>query len=306
MNPYSGDNFFSFFGTLLTRLFTFHGPLVSDEVQLIVLGLISMMAATLGSFLVLRKNTMLANSLSHTILLGIAVTYLAMKGVDFYQMSMGALLMAALVTALLTTLFTELLTRFFHLQEDASIGLVFSTLFALGIVVVTLFAKNTHIGTEAIMGNVDALHPHDVKQVMLISGLVLGVIALLFRPFRLTTFDPTFARGIGVNSSVFHYILMILTALAAISAFRAVGAFLFLALLVIPPLIARAFTKRLGTLIVLASGIGVVASMLAVALSRHLLSEAGLALSTAGVEVVLLTLAIGGQRLPQSSAAKSC
>ncbi|MBP9841212.1 MAG: metal ABC transporter permease [Simkaniaceae bacterium] len=309
MNPYFNQSFFSFFSVLIQRIAAFKGPLVSDEIQLIVLSLISLMAAILGSFLVLRKTTMLANSLSHTILLGIAITYLMMSGVDFYQLSLRTLLVASLITALMTTLLTEGLTRFFSLQEDASIGLVFTTLFALGIVIVTLYAKNAHIGTEAIMGNVDALHRRDISPVLAVAGVVLSFVGIFFKPLKVTSFDPILARGLKISVPYYHYLLMILTAIAAIAAFRAVGVFLFLSLLVGPPLIARMFTKNLLSYIFLSVGVGVVASFFAVALSRHFLSIWQMPLSTAGIQVCLITLALVGSsciyhrcgRYPQTS-----
>jgi manganese/zinc/iron transport system permease protein len=297
MNPYFNQSFFSFFEVLFKRLFSFQGPLVSDEIQLIVLSLISLTAAVLGAFLVLRKTTMLANSLSHTILLGIAITYLCMKDVDFYQLSLSTLMIAALVTALITTLLTEGLTRCFYLQEDASIGLVFTTLFALGIVIVTLYAKNAHIGTEAIMGNVDALHRHDLIPVTGITALVLLIVGLYFKPLKVTTFDPILAGGLGISVTFYHYLLMILTSVAAIAAFRAVGVFLFLSLLVGPPLIARIFTRNLLSFISLSALIGLLTSFGAVAFSRHTLSVWQMPLSTAGLQICLITLILCGVHL---------
>ena len=292
MNPYYHQSFFSFFHVLFKRLTTLSGSLASDEIQLIVLILISMTAAILGVFLVLRKTTMLANSLSHTILLGIAVTYLCMKGVDFYQLSLTTLLITSLMTALITTLLTEGLTRWLSLQEDASIGLVFTTLFALGIILVTLYAKNAHIGVEAIMGNVDALHRHDISRVAMVTLGVVVIVGLFFKPLKVMTFDPILARGLSIPVTGYHYMLMLLTAVAAIAAFRAVGVFLFLSLLVGPPLMARRFTRDLFSLIVLSAFLGVLFSLGAVALSRHCLSIWGIPLSTAGIQVCLITLCL--------------
>lgn len=265
----------------------------SDQLQFVVLSLVSLTAAILGAFLVLRRTTMLANSLSHTILLGIAITYLSMHQVDFYNLSLSALLVASVITALITTLLTEGLTRWMHLQEDASIGLVFTTFFALGIVLVTCYAKNAHLGTEAIMGNVDALHKHDLLPIAGVALAVLFLVGFQFKPLKATTFDPVFARGVGISVPYYHYFLMMLTSVASIAAFRAVGVFLFLSLLVGPPLIARAFTRHLLSFIALSAGIGVGASLGAVCLSRYLFAVWNIPLSTAGLEVCLITLLLG-------------
>src|SRR4029077_18141377 len=105
--------------------------------------------------------TMLANSLSHTILLGIVIAFLigsSSEGFHEGRLNLTLLFAAALGSGLLTAVVTEILTKSVKLQEDASLGLVFTTFFALGIVLVNLLARNVHIGAEVVMGNVDALH----------------------------------------------------------------------------------------------------------------------------------------------------
>jgi len=268
--------------------------LASDEVQVLVLALVAIASSLVGTFLVLKKMTMLANSLSHTILLGIVVAYIILipfipEGeAHSHAISMQVLLIASLVTGLITTLLTQMLTHLLKLQEDASTGLVFTTLFALGIVLVTIFTRSTHLGTEAIMGNVDALHLHDLKLIFGIALLDFVVIALLFKEFTVTTFDGPFASAQGFSSPLFSYLLMVLTSATVIGAFRAVGVLLVLSFLVGPVLTARLFTHRLKTLLLLASLIGVFASLLSVALSRHLLSVHHLPVSTSGLAATVL------------------
>ena len=138
-------------------------------------------------------------------------------------MSLQALLIASLVTALLTTVLTQGLMQVMKLQEDASIGLVFTTLFALAVVLVTCFTRNTHIGTEAIMGNVDALHIHDLKLALWIAGFDFLLVILLFKEFKIVTFDSTLATALGFSVAFFNYLLMVMTAATVIGAFRAVG-----------------------------------------------------------------------------------
>lgn len=299
LNPYFNKDligflhlFFRRMGELLIGKIGF-ADLASDEVQVLVLALVAIASALIGTFLVLKKMTMLANSLSHTILLGIVIAYLLLipfadAEVHSHSISIQVLLIASLVTGLVTTLLTQMLTHLLKLQEDASTGLVFTTLFALGIVLVTVFTRNTHLGTEAIMGNVDALHVHDLK---LILGIVLfdfAVIALFFKEFKMTTFDSSFADAQGVSSSLFNYLLMVLTSATVIGAFRAVGVLLVLAFLVAPVLTARLFTHRLKNLLLLAIAIGIGASLLSVALARHLLTVHHLPLSTSGLVATVL------------------
>ncbi|MGH2638224.1 MAG: metal ABC transporter permease, partial [Rhabdochlamydiaceae bacterium] len=129
INPYWGTNFFEFFIILFKRL-TGQIPLskiASDEIQLLVLIAISISTGLLGTFLTLRKMTMLANSLSHTTLLGIVICFLlTIQTTANLDLNISLLIAASIVSAFLTVLFTEGVHHFFKLQEDAAIGLVFT------------------------------------------------------------------------------------------------------------------------------------------------------------------------------------
>jgi manganese/zinc/iron transport system permease protein len=302
VNPYSGADFLSFFSVLAQRLLLLiqghisFQDLASDEVQIVVLVLLSLSLAFLGSFLVLKQMTMLANALSHTILLGIVMAYLLLYPVLFHKdisasfSSLKVLLIASLLTGLLTTVLTQVLSNVFKLQEDASIGLVFTTLFAIGIVLVTVYTRNVHIGTEAIMGNIDALHQDDIKTVGYLALLNLFVFIVLFKEFVVTTFDPVFSQTLGWPIQLFNYLMMILTAATSIAAFRAVGVLLFLAFLVGPVLIARLLTCSLKKLIGISFIVGSLCSVASVALSRHCLSVYRMPLSTAGMVVTSIAV----------------
>lgn len=292
VNPYSGQSFFGFFGVLFKRIgLMLKGEaltLATDELQLLVLIMIALSSVLVGTFLVLKKMTMLANSLSHTVLLGIVGAFLLVRGEGIYSMSLLTLLIGAVITALVTTFSTEWLHKKLRVQEDASIGIIFTAFFALGVVLVTVLTRNSHLGVEAIMGNVDALHPSDLKQVFYLFLFNAVLIFAFFRRLELLAFDSQLARNMGVSLVFFNYLLMFQTALTAIGSFRAVGAFLFLAFLVAPVLTARFFTHRLKQLIFLAGGIGVLAALCSVALSRHFLSVYHIPLATSGLAVVVL------------------
>lgn len=297
MNPYFGKNLGTFFLIFLQRM----GELLSgqigladlatDEIQIFVLFLVSFASSLVGTFLVLKKMTMLANSLSHTVLLGIVIAYLILipfGGSHAHSISVPILLIASLITAMITTILTQILTHVLKLQEDASIGLVFTTLFALGIVLVTMFTRNSHLGTEAIMGNVDALHVHDLKLVFWIALLDFAVIGLLYKEFKITTFDGMFAKAQGFSNTFFNYLLMMLTSATVIAAFRAVGVLLVLAFLVGPVLTARLFAHSLKKLLLLATFFGLLTSILSVAMARHLLSVHHIPISTSGLAATLI------------------
>ncbi len=289
MNPYWGQNFFGFFVVLLRRLF---GKLPqdgfpTDEVQLLVLIAVAISTISLGNFLTLKKITMLANSLSHTALLGVVLSYIIFfifnKNLEMgLNLSTSTVLTSALISAFLTTFLTEFMRDRFKLQEDAAIGVVFTTLFALGVTFVTAFTRNSHIGIEVITGNSDALHSEDIRMAWLVAILVLLFIGLFFRHWVITAFDENLSSFLGLPTKRLHYLMMFLTALTVISAFRAVGVLLVLSFIVGPPLIARRLSCRLIPIFFLSLGLGLIFSIVGVALSRHLLSVYDLPLSTGG------------------------
>lgn len=300
-NPYSGTSFFQFFVVLLQRIWEFAtgqvslSALVSDEIQMLTLVGISLSAAILGCFLVLRRMTMLANALSHTILLGIVLAYfVTTRGVmpdvggHAGQISLDAMLIASLVMGLLTTFLTEFLTKYAGLQEDASIGIVFTSLFALGVILVTLLTRSAHIGTEVVMGNVDALLVGDLKIVFVALALNILLIFLFFKEYTITTFDPALSKALGISPVFFSYLLMIQVSATAIGGFRAVGVLMVLAFITGPALTARLITHDLKKMLFVACGFGALASLIGVALSRHILSVMGLALSTGGIVVCVI------------------
>ena len=311
-NPYYRNDFFQFLMTLCQRLWLFItgevslDQLVTDEIQMVVLIGIAISSALVGSFLILRRMTMLANALSHTILLGIVIAYLithpevfsgqevAHEGHD--PINLTAMLIGAFSMGIVTTFLTEFLTKTARLQEDASIGLVFTSLFALGVVLITLFTRNAHVGTEIVIGNVDALHIDDIQLVWAVVALNSVLFAFLFKEYQITTFDRGLAQALGYSTMFFNYLLMIQVAATAIGAFRAVGVLMVLAFMTAPPLTARLLTHDLKRMLILSVLIGAVAAVTGVALSRHVLSIYGTPLSTAGIVVcclvVLFTLAV--------------
>lgn len=295
LNPYSGTDFFGFIFVFFKRLIqwiTGHGDgeLYADEVQLFMLFALSISCSLIGTFLILRRKTMLANALSHTMLFGIVVAFLLLpKSADtFSMMSMPFLLLAGGISALITSLCTEFLHQKTKISEDASIGLVFTLLFALGIILLTLFARSTHLGVELVMGNLDALQRSDLIPacMMMVGNLLLFV--LFFKEYKVSSFDPSFAHLHGLFPKFFHYLLMVQTSLIAVTAFQAVGFVMVLMFFVAPSLIARLFTKRLKPLLVFSITLSCAASFFGIALSRHLLTMTGIGLSSAGIVVTLL------------------
>ena len=293
MSPYIGKTFWEAFILFFSRLFQFltgdsgSFQMASDELQLLTLMGIAASSGLVGTFLILRKMAMLANSLSHTILVGIILSFILM-GMGDGRVNFTILLIASLLTALLTTFLTQCVSHTFKLYEDASNGFVFSLLFALGVVIATIFTRNSHVGTELIMGNVDALHSSDLRLVMYVLIINVFLCILLYRLYWVSTFDKTFSSVIGLPVTLMSYVLMTQVSSAVIGGFRVVGVLMVLSFIVAPPLIARLLTRRLGAMLCLSVCIGCLASLVGVLLSRHLLTKYYLAFSTSGLIVSCL------------------
>jgi manganese/zinc/iron transport system permease protein len=303
-NPYHDLTFWEFIlkfflrlGALFTGQLSFH-QLVSDEIQVLVLMGVAISSALVGTFLVLRRMTMLANSLSHTILMGIVLAYFLNHISSPHEIGhaddiapMHTMLFAALITGFFTAFLTEFLTKTVKLQEDASTGLVFTSLFALGVILVTILTRDAHIGLEAVMGNADALQSRDLLWVYIIAALNLFLFVLFFKEFKLTTFDSGLAYAMGFSPLIFNYLLMAQVSATTITSFRAVGVLLVLAFMTGPSLAARLLTHRLNRVLVWSIVLGVLCALIGVALTRHILTVYGIALSTSGVVVCTILVA---------------
>jgi manganese/zinc/iron transport system permease protein len=302
MSPYSHATFFDVialffqrFFRLLTGQLSFES-LASDDIQILVLIAVASSGALVGALLILRKMTMLANALSHTILVGIVGVYVATSSGLFEHgggINIQAMLTAAVAMGFVTAFLTHFLTHVVKLQEDASIGLVFTTLFALGVILVTVLTRSAHIGLEIVMGNVDALHVDDIKLVWVILLINAVLIFLFYKEYLITTFDPGLAKTLGFSALLFDYLLMTQTSITAVGGFRAVGVLMILAFITAPALTARLLTDNLKILLVFAVAAGCGSSIIGVAFSRHLLTVYDLPVSTSGVVVCVMIVLYG-------------
>ena len=169
-----------------------------------------------GVFLILRKTAMIADAISHTVLFGIVVAFMVTQSLNGAWMLIGAAL-----AGLLTTFLVQLLQSG-GLQEDAAIGVVFTSLFALGVLLITLFAGNVHLDVEHVLMGEIAFVPWDTWSIlgiempkavwMLMFVLLLNIafLVLFYKEIKLSTFDPVFALSIGVPIIGMHYSYMTL------------------------------------------------------------------------------------------------
>lgn len=243
-----------------------------DSLIIIATGsLVAICCGILGCFLILRKMAMVSDAISHAVLPGIVLAFMLGSEMDSIWMLVGAGLVG---------IFTTFLIEFFHrqgnLQTDASIGVVFTSLFALGVIMVTYYAGNAHIDQDCILYGEIAYVPIDPmilsngmvlgpKALIVLSGVLLIILALIipfYKEFFLTTFDPAFAAAIGVSATVWHYALMSLVSITTVASFESVGAILVVAFLIVPPATAYLISTRLKYMILLSCGFGILTSIL--------------------------------------------
>jgi len=240
-----------------------------DAFWIIVTGsLIASSCAIVGSFLVLRKMAMLGDAISHAVLPGIVLAFLFTASRSPVPMLIGAGLVG-----LLTSFVIETLHRRGKLQQDASIGVTFTWLFAVGVILVSLFAGQVDLDQECVLYGEIAYVPLDVWIVggtslgptaVWTGGFVLlGVIAVVYLGFKeltITSFDPSMATSLGISSQLWHYVVMSLVSLVTVAAFESVGAILVVAMLIVPGATAYLFARSLKGMILLSVAAGVLAA----------------------------------------------
>lgn len=225
--------------------------------------------ALVGCFLVLRRLAMLGDAISHAVLPGIVVAFLL--GGD---RSGPAMLLGAGALGLVTAFITELLQKRGRLQSDAAIGITFTWLFALGVILVSAFAGQVDLDQECVLYGEIAYVPWDTllvggadwgpRPVWILGGVLLVVGAVVvagYSRLKLTTFDPALAASLGIQVGVWHYGLMGLVSLTTVGAFESVGAILVVAMLVAPAATAYLLTRRLKRMLLLAALFGVLSAI---------------------------------------------
>jgi manganese/zinc/iron transport system permease protein len=260
--------------------------------------LVGASAALLGTFLVLRGSAMLSDAISHSIVLGIVLVWLATGAVSGPLQVIGAA-----VAGVATVVASEALARSRLVAMDAAIGLVFPALFALGVLLINVYARNVHIDVDMVLlGEIAfvwldtvAVGGFDVPVAVLTLGAMLavnlGFVLAFYKELKLATFDAALAAALGFLPGVLFYALLGLTSATAVAAFDAVGAILFIAFVVVPPSTALLLTDRLGWMLALAVGLAFAAAAGGYALAMLWdVSISGMMASTTGAFFVLALL----------------
>ncbi|MBY8977010.1 metal ABC transporter permease [Rhodobacteraceae bacterium NNCM2] len=242
--------------------------LQDPEVAILLTGcLVGTAAALLGPFLILRRNSMLADAISHAIVFGIMAVWL-MTGL----ISGPLLIVGAGVAGVLCVWLIEVVTNTGKVKEDAAIGLVFPAMFAGGVLLLNLFARDVHIDVHTVLlGEIGFVWLDTVQvagvdvpnAVLWMSGMAAInalFVGLFWKELKLATFDPVLAAAFGMMPRLLFYGLLLLTSATAVAAFDAVGAILFVAFVIVPPATAYLLTDRLIEMVL----IGIVVSLVSV------------------------------------------
>ncbi len=260
--------------------------------------LVASACSILGCFLILRRMALVGDAISHAVLPGIAIAFLMSGTRDSMWMLLGATAFGLLTVFLIQTLQTS------GLQSDASIGIVFTALFAVGVLLISLNAQHIDLDLDCVLFGEIAYVPWDTwtlggaemgPRAVWMLGITLLVIVLLlglfYKQFKICAFDPAMAAACGIPVLLFHYLLMGMVSMTAVSSFESVGAILVVGMLIIPAATAYLLTHRLGVMIGLSVAVGI-ASAVSGYFASYLLdaSIAGCIVSAAGILFILALL----------------
>lgn len=223
--------------------------------------LCAMACAVVGNFLVLRQMSMMGDAISHAVLPGLAIAFLATGSRANLPMFIGAAAVGAL-----TAVFTQWISRFGQVDRGAAMGIVFTALFAGGLLLIAQAADYVDLDPGCVLYGAIELTPLDVlgtlhwgeakiqvpRAVAVLGGVFLFnllFVLLFFKELRISSFDPELSTTLGFSAKTMHYLLMIIVAITAVASFEAVGSIIVIAMLIVPAAAAHLLTDKLGAMI---------------------------------------------------------
>lgn len=245
--------------------------------RIILVGALTNVACALvGCYLVLRRMSLMGDAISHAVLPGLVLAFVLSGSTNIVWMFIGAA-----AAALLTTFLTQTLHQFGRVPTDASMGVAFTSMFALGVILTKIYVSQIHFDVHCVFegmlaeGALDTFEFHGwelPRQLLTVAPVVvlnLLVITLLWKELKLTSFDPALATAMGFSATVMHYVLMAVVAVTAAASFEAVGSILVVAMLIVPPATAHLLCDRLGSMVVVACVFAVLSAVLGYWLSSQ-------------------------------------
>lgn len=253
--------------------------------------------ALLGVFLVLKNMAMVADALSHTVLLGIVLGYFIAGDLDSPILFVGAALFGVM-----TVYAIEYVVNKFAIQSDAATGLVFTLLFALAIILISKYARNVHLDVdvvlsgEVVFATLNTMEifgiqvPISFTRMFVMLVINLAFVAVTYQQLKVSIFDPVYAKSIGVAVGFLNLILMTLVSITTVVAFDTVGAILVISLMVASALSAHLLSKRLSIMLLVALLYGVINSVLGYYVAIYFNVSISGTIAFAGFVTFLLTL----------------
>ena len=251
-----------------------------------------------GNYLMLRRMALVGDAISHSVLPGIAIAFLFSGSRNSFAMFAGALL-----AGIVTTVIIEAIHRNSRIKQDAAIGIAFTTLFAIGVILISIFAGQVDLDQECVLyGEIGSVPLEEatviggkaigpaalVRMAVVLVGTVL-LIALFYKELLVSSFDPGLASSMGISATAMHYGLMSWLSVVVVSAFESVGAILVIAMLILPGATSRLLSNRLGVIMLLTVVDCAIASFVGVHLSYWLNCSmaAAIVVAATGIFVVV-------------------
>ncbi|QKS70884.1 metal ABC transporter permease [Paenalkalicoccus suaedae] len=214
--------------------------------------LVGVICGVIGCFIILRGMALMGDAISHAVLPGVVVSY----------MISGSFFIGAVFTGVLTALAIGFISRNSKIKEDSAIGIMFTGMFALGIVLMTALRGSSIDLNHILFGNVLAVSSQDFLITLVIGIIVLLSIFIFYRPLLLSTFDETMAQATGHPVRAIHYLLMLLLSLVTVASLQTVGIILVVAMLITPGATAYLLTERFSVMLFLSALFGVLSAVI--------------------------------------------
>ncbi|HEJ0048385.1 TPA: metal ABC transporter permease [Staphylococcus aureus] len=212
--------------------------------------IVGIVCGTVGSLIVLRGLSLMGDAMSHAVLPGVALSFLF--GIPMF--------VGALITGMIASIFIGYITSSSKTKPDAAIGISFTAFLASGIIIISLINTTTDL-YHILFGNLLAITNSAFLTTIVIGSIVLILIIIFYRPLMISTFDPTFTRMSGLNTTLLHYFVMLLLSLVTVASIQTVGIILVVALLITPASTAFLISKKLYSMMIIASLISVISSI---------------------------------------------
>lgn len=259
-------------------------PLSYEFIQraLIASVTIGISCGLIGTYIMLRRMSLIGDALAHAVLPGVVVSFMVAGKSEI------ALFVGAVVSGIITVLLIGFVNRNSKIKEDTSIGIIFTGAFALGILLVSQL-KQVHIDLSSyLFGDVLGVSTGDITLSLIIMAVIILCILLFYKQLLLTSFDPTMALTIGISTTLVHYMLMTLLSMSIVAGLQSVGVILIIAMLITPPATAYLLSNNLRKILFLSPMFGTISAVAGLYLSYHFNFASGASIVLVAVALFLL------------------